>query len=168
MKRIDDGLTAKQRYRQRHLKRVRQEDAARKRAVRATSAGAALTKAALAKFRAANRARLAAASREFRLTAAGVATEARRVRNPQAPSSFGLYRRYKLTREAHAEMVAEQNGACKICATRMKRVNVDHCHSTGRVRGLLCQRCNIRLGVIESADFNVWVKTARLYIKGAL
>lgn len=46
-------------------------------------------------------------------------------------------------------MLAEQNGGCRICGTSNKRgkpLAVDHCHTTGKVRGLLCTSHNTALG----------------------
>lgn len=42
----------------------------------------------------------------------------------------------------------EQNGLCKICYLTIA-TDVDHCHKTGKVRGLLCNPCNLLLGKIE-------------------
>jgi len=47
-------------------------------------------------------------------------------------------------------MLATQGGACAICRNpekpKLKGWHVDHCHSTGKIRGILCQHCNIGLG----------------------
>src|SRR5712691_9437778 len=47
--------------------------------------------------------------------------------------------------------LAQQNGACAICKKTPKRrlLCIDHCHVTGKVRGLLCTRCNAALGSFE-------------------
>jgi len=57
--------------------------------------------------------------------------------------------RYGLTVEAWESMLAEQNGACGICLSAFpskRSVFVDHCHTTGAVRGLLCSKCNFGIG----------------------
>lgn len=60
-----------------------------------------------------------------------------------------LKKKFGLTLEEYDEMFAVQGGACAICESKRKtsrRLAVDHCHQTGRVRGLLCSRCNTGLG----------------------
>ena len=55
--------------------------------------------------------------------------------------------KYKLSNEAYERMAAEQNSKCAACGQTPDSVLcVDHDHSTGRVRGLLCKRCNWVLG----------------------
>jgi hypothetical protein len=56
-----------------------------------------------------------------------------------------LRRKYGLTLVEFRAMSAAQNHQCLICA-RYKKLCVDHCHTTNRVRGLLCQDCNKGLG----------------------
>lgn len=75
----------------------------------------------------------------------------------QAKRERALKRLYKLTLVERDEMVKQQGGACYICgivpqatARRTKILNVDHDHKTGKVRALLCNRCNVAVGVIES------------------
>ena len=48
-------------------------------------------------------------------------------------------------------MLINQDGRCAICSNRQARRNlaVDHCHSTNVVRGLLCDKCNLALGLIN-------------------
>jgi hypothetical protein len=53
-------------------------------------------------------------------------------------------------------MLKDQNGTCKICKTNTsgtKRGNfaVDHCHKTGKIRGLLCSNCNVGLGYFDDS-----------------
>jgi hypothetical protein len=53
-------------------------------------------------------------------------------------------RKYGLSLEQYEEMLRLQGGTCALCGRPPKtyRLNVDHDHITGRVRGLLCYRCN--------------------------
>ena len=60
--------------------------------------------------------------------------------------------RFGITSEQYTEMLISQGGVCAICeqeetaqhntSNRVQKLAVDHCHSTGKIRGLLCQDCN--------------------------
>ncbi len=59
--------------------------------------------------------------------------------------------KYGITLLEYTELLESQNGKCAICKSiydhpRFKYLAVDHCHSTGKVRGLLCHSCNAGLG----------------------
>ncbi len=72
---------------------------------------------------------------------------------------------YGLTLADYDRMFAEQGGVCKICKKpqQVKRkglgiayhLAVDHCHKTGKVRGLLCDNCNSGLGHFKDDKMNV-------------
>jgi len=58
-------------------------------------------------------------------------------------------RRYGITQEQFDQMILDQNNKCKICSNNFKSLkdtHIDHCHSTNKVRGLLCNGCNMALG----------------------
>lgn len=57
-------------------------------------------------------------------------------------------RNYGITLEKYENLVDEQQNLCKICLKNTKLV-IDHCHRTGKVRGLLCHNCNVSLGLLK-------------------
>ncbi|WUC83619.1 endonuclease VII domain-containing protein [Streptomyces sp. NBC_00536] len=59
-----------------------------------------------------------------------------------------LKRKYGITEAERDQMVADQGGLCCLCL-RAPAVHVDHCHKTGRVRGVLCFNCNAGLGLLK-------------------
>lgn len=71
----------------------------------------------------------------------------------------GRIRRYGVTKPDWDRMLAAQDGLCAICDD--VPTCVDHCHKTGRVRGLLCNRCNVNLAVLENY---VWRVDAEVYL----
>ncbi len=70
----------------------------------------------------------------------------------------GLSKNYGITPEDFERMHKEQKGRCRICKRtaeeaggRWPRLHVDHCHTTGKVRGLLCSKCNTGLGMFQDS-----------------
>jgi hypothetical protein len=60
-------------------------------------------------------------------------------------------RKFGLTADQYEAMLAAQGGGCAICRWKQtaRRLAVDHCHTTGKVRGLLCTRCNCAIGNLK-------------------
>jgi hypothetical protein len=81
-----------------------------------------------------------------------------------------LRTRYGIGPEQYDDMLAAQGGGCAICGTSKpgngkgnRYFDVDHCHSTGKVRGLLCRNCNVTVGVVEKKD--ALIAMIREYLK---
>ena len=56
---------------------------------------------------------------------------------------------YGITPDQYEKILQLQHGVCKICGKpplHGKNLSIDHCHKTGEIRGLLCQKCNTALG----------------------
>jgi|DEB0MinimDraft_6_1074348.scaffolds.fasta_scaffold92430_2 hypothetical protein len=68
---------------------------------------------------------------------------------PEWHREYKLKTKYGLTTEDFSSMILEQNSCCKICNQHMDNPQVDHCHTTGKVRGLLCRACNTSLGLLK-------------------
>lgn len=81
-----------------------------------------------------------------------------------------LKREYGLTLDQYDKMFVVQNGVCAICGKSgiiknqwdTMRLAVDHDHQTGRVRGLLCNRCNLGVGYVEDG---VFAANAKAYLE---
>ncbi len=73
---------------------------------------------------------------------------------------------YNITIEDYDILYLKQQGCCAICKIHSsilsKSLYVDHCHKTGKVRGLLCQHCNSMLGFSKDNTEVLW--TAIQYI----
>ena len=92
-------------------------------------------------------------------------TQKYRKRNatPEDRRRWNLKTRYGMAHQEYAEMLEKQRGLCALCAGEMIRPVVDHDHSTGAVRGILCHPCNIKLPTIEDMG---WVMLAWAYLEG--
>lgn len=67
--------------------------------------------------------------------------------NPLPDREKHLKRKYGIDQARYQEMFDAQNGKCAICRKQQEKAfDVDHCHKTGGVRGLLCTSCNRMLG----------------------
>ena len=62
---------------------------------------------------------------------------------------FAYKYRYGITLEDYKNMYISQEGKCDICKESSKKLVVDHCHTNGNVRGLLCTACNSGLGFFK-------------------
>ena len=69
-------------------------------------------------------------------------------------------KKYGVSDKQYEGLLTEQHGVCAICHEPEKaerktgspiRLSVDHCHATGKVRGLLCQKCNTALGMLDDS-----------------
>lgn len=60
--------------------------------------------------------------------------------------------KYKEIKEWREALLKEQGGLCLLCETRIRKAEaaLDHCHETGRIRGVLHKDCNVLLGKIEN------------------
>lgn len=71
-------------------------------------------------------------------------------RNKDYWRSSRLLKLYNITVEEFARLEVEQGGVCAICqkpeTTKIRRLSIDHDHTTGRVRALLCGYCNKGIG----------------------
>jgi len=132
--RINDGLTKYQRYRLRHP-------------------GAA-----------------AAANKKYYESHRTTRREARKLEyaKNKVRARFDNTRRwYGVTQDDYERMIAEQGYACAICRVLFSELkqthqpSIEHNHTTGKVRGVLCQKCNLRLASVEDTE---WLTSAQRYL----
>lgn len=63
--------------------------------------------------------------------------------------TIGRFKRYGITKEIYEEMYKKQSGKCYICNVVEPELHIDHNHTTGKVRTLLCKECNMALGLLK-------------------
>lgn len=94
-----------------------------------------------------------------------------REKNPEYQKDYKLKVNYNLTREEVISMFDNQNGKCKICDKDLilfksnyvgKHACIDHNHDTGKIRGILCDKCNRGLGFFN--DNKELLKRASEYL----
>jgi len=72
--------------------------------------------------------------------------------NPEKVKNIFLRNRYNITLEDFNEMLKNQNNTCAICKKDKqgeRDFHIDHCHTTGKVRGILCYKCNSSIGLLN-------------------
>jgi hypothetical protein len=75
--------------------------------------------------------------------------ESNRCNTPEYRRQYKLKTYYGLTTTEFSAMVLQQNNQCKICEEQLDNPQIDHCHTTGKIRGILCRPCNMSLGLLK-------------------
>lgn len=93
----------------------------------------------------------------------------RRKSNPASYRNKELLRNYGITSKCYESMLKLQDYRCAICNVEEKeapkeRLHVDHCHTGGQVRSLLCSNCNTGIGLLRDSSELV-TKAAEYLIK---
>jgi len=84
---------------------------------------------------------------------------------------YAIKHRYNISTEQLENLVERSGGRCEICSTplafntqaRNKLFMIDHCHTSGQVRGLLCHPCNAAIGLFKDSIPNI--ENAARYLK---
>ena len=83
--------------------------------------------------------------------------------NPER-SNFTAWRyglaKIGLIPEVYFDMLDKQGGVCAICKRTEpsgKKLAADHCHTTGKIRGLLCRNCNVALGLFQDDPVRILI-----------
>jgi len=107
-------------------------------------------------------------------------TRAKRARTPkdklrQYKRTGDIRRAYGLSREAYASLAEGQGGVCAICqepetmrpthGTGVRPLSIDHDHESGVVRGLLCAKCNMAIGLMLDDPYRLM--QAAIYLENA-
>jgi hypothetical protein len=87
--------------------------------------------------------------------------------NPLKRKNAILKNVYGITLDDYNKMFEKQKGKCAICSKHqnelIRKLSVDHCHRTNKVRGLLCKNCNVALGYYEKYDKELFEKYLKNY-----
>ena len=97
-------------------------------------------------YRKQNKEKLATYNNEWR--------EANKEHNALQLTKARLKRKYNITIEEYEALLESQDHSCKVCGkhateNHQGKLYIDHCHTTGKVRGLLCMKCNSALGLLN-------------------
>ena len=91
-----------------------------------------------------------------------------RLVNQPSKRQIKYKQRYGITAKQFSDMIWNQNNKCLICKETFKvtgkklTIHVDHCHKSNKVRGLLCARCNVGLGLFNDDPDRLRVAIAYL------
>lgn len=79
--------------------------------------------------------------------------------NPEKFIAANFRLRYKISIDDYNKLLKKQNNVCALCKEtetlydpkikKQRALAVDHCHTTGKIRGLLCRNCNVGLGCFK-------------------
>lgn len=110
----------------------------------------------------------------YRVKKAAREREKKYPRTPEQTRRYNMKCSYGITAEQYEKMVQAQADRCALCGTTEHgrarhgfHWMIDHCHTTGRVRGLLCHACNVRLGAYELLKSDkIGLAKVEAYLKG--
>ena len=98
-----------------------------------------------------------------------------RKRRPEVFRRISLKKNYGMSMEDYQTLLENQNNVCAICkqpetkldwkSKKLLPLSVDHCHTTEKIRGLLCADCNRALGMFQ--DDQEVLQNAIDYLNGA-
>ena len=87
--------------------------------------------------------------------------------NKRRFKGYDLKKIYGITIEDYDNLLLKQNNCCAICKQHKsiftKALAVDHCHVSGKIRGLLCTNCNRAIGNLKDSIDNI--KNALMYME---
>jgi len=78
-----------------------------------------------------------------------------------------IFKEYNLLYEDWLKLWEEQDGKCAICEKSFIKISdayIDHCHTTSKIRGLLCNKCNSALGFLGD-DPNLTARATKYLIR---
>lgn len=105
------------------------------------------------------------AERFYKSARGRVCTDCQKARSRTTNHAARINKTYGLEASEYAALLAAQDGRCAICGqARSYRLNVDHCHASGAVRGLLCRLCNGRL-LTAARDNPATLRSAADYLE---
>ena len=99
--------------------------------------------------------------RKYRKTESGKKAIRKHTESEKRKRSYrrhSLKRKFNMTLEQYDKMFEDQGGVCVICggiSDRGYRLAVDHNHETGKIRGLLCSKCNLHLFALENRTWRL-------------
>lgn len=89
-------------------------------------------------------------------------------KDPRFRKGIAIKHKYGMTLKDFDSLISEQNNCCAICEISFDIVkpHIDHDHSTGKVRGILCRLCNLGLGKFKDSSFSLIRATQYLLKNG--
>jgi hypothetical protein len=91
-------------------------------------------------------------------------------KNQRYSRFYNMKRNFGLTKEAFFNLLEGQDNKCALCNAPFigltNNLHIDHCHETNKIRGLLCMKCNVGLGML--GDNEKGLLRALEYVRGKL
>jgi hypothetical protein len=84
--------------------------------------------------------------------------EANRQKQPDVKArqrNWRLKKKYGITESEYQERLVQQQNVCAICK-RSEPLRIDHNHTTGKIRGLLCHACNVAIGFLGEDPIRIY------------